>query len=130
MLENQQGYMLTLPTMLWFWDNYLQSPEDAENPFVCPLRAPDHANLPPAIVATAEFDPLRDDGERYAAKLKEAGVPVTLTRYDGMIHGFFWTSGVVAGSRRLIDDVGRHVRAVLADASPAASGPPERAAAI
>jgi acetyl esterase len=85
---NGEGYNLTRSMMQWFFDCYLNSAEDAADWRVSPLRARDLRGLPPALVITAEFDPLRDEGEAYAARLEEAGVPVTLTRYDGMIHPF------------------------------------------
>lgn len=115
MVENAQGYMLTTAAMRWFWDQYLNDPADADDPYACPMRATDLSGLPPAVVVTAEYDPLRDDGEAYAARLRESGVPVVLRRYEGMIHGFLWTSGVVKGSRSLLDDLGRDVRALLAE---------------
>lgn len=86
---NANGYLLSKDMMVAFWDHYLNSPADADNPIASPLRAKDLSNLPPALVITAEFDPLRDEGEAYALRLKEAGNRVELTRYDGMIHGFF-----------------------------------------
>jgi acetyl esterase len=115
-VENAQGYMLTTTTTKWFWDQYLTDPSDADNPFACPVRADNHAGLPPAIVVTAEYDPIRDDGETYAQCLADAGVPVIRRRYDGMVHGFLWMSGVVEGSRRLIDDLGDDVRTILSRA--------------
>jgi acetyl esterase len=74
--------------MRWFWSQYLQDGDHEKNPLAAPLRAEDLTGLPPATIITAEFDPLRDEGEAYAARLREAGVSATATRYDGMIHGF------------------------------------------
>jgi acetyl esterase len=93
--ENAEGYGLTRDTMVWFWDHYLSDASQAADPFVSPLRASDLANLPPALVQTAEYDPLRDEGDAYAAKLQAAGTPATLSRWDGMNHGFlFWVGRV------------------------------------
>ena len=75
--------------MVWFWNHYLASDEDGTKPYASPLQAK-RFNFPPkALVITAEFDPLRDEGEAYGAKLKEMGADVTVSRYNGMIHGFF-----------------------------------------
>jgi acetyl esterase/lipase len=93
--ENAEGYGLTRDTMVWFWDHYLSDASQAADPFVSPLRASDLANLPPALVQIAEYDPLRDEGDAYAAKLQAAGTPATLSRWDGMNHGFlFWVGRV------------------------------------
>jgi hypothetical protein len=75
------------------------TPDAGENG---PLRAADLAGLPPALVITAEFDPLRDEGEAYAARLRAAGVPATATRYDGMIHGFFSMGDAMNAARRAV----------------------------
>jgi acetyl esterase len=84
-----EGYMLTRISMQWYWDHYLQDVADATNPYAAPLAARDLSGLPPALVITAECDPLCDEGAAYAQRLKEAGVPTTYSCYDGMIHGFF-----------------------------------------
>ncbi len=88
-IENSEGYHLIRESMQWFWDCYLARPEDGSQPYASPIRAGSLADLPPALVQTAEFDPLRDEGEDYARELERAGVKVRLTRYNGMIHGFF-----------------------------------------
>jgi acetyl esterase len=86
--SNAEGYHLTRATMIWFWRHYLEDADEADNPYAAPLRADSLAGLPPALVMTAEFDPLLDEGEAYARRLIESGVPTRLSRYDGMIHGF------------------------------------------
>lgn len=92
-IENAVGYGLTTETMKWFWRNYLNDVEDGNNPYASPLSASDLSGLPPALIITAEYDPLRDDGEQYAQRLHASGVSVELTRYDGMVHGFYLASG-------------------------------------
>ncbi len=87
MTENATGYFLTAADMAWFWDQFVP-PEERANPYAVPARATDLAGLAPALVQTAEYDPLRDEGEEWAARLAAAGVSVEVTRYDGMIHGF------------------------------------------
>lgn len=83
-----EGYYLTRADVHWFWQQYLGSEADRRNPYAIPLTASDLSRLPPALVITAEFDPLRDGGERYASRMAADGVPVRQTRYDGMVHGF------------------------------------------
>jgi acetyl esterase len=92
---NAEGYGLTRDTMKWFWNHYLTDPSGASNPYAAPLRARDLSGLPPALVITAEYDPLRDEGERYAERLREAGVRAAWLRYDGMNHGFLFWVGLV-----------------------------------
>ena len=86
--ENGEGYLLTERTMRWFWRLYLDG-TGPDEPWVTPLTAQDLSRLPPALVVTAGYDPLRDEGEEYAGRLADAGVPVALRRWPGMIHAFF-----------------------------------------
>lgn len=88
-VANGDGYLLTKDMMSWFWGHYLNTEDDAKNPLASPLRAKDLSGLPPALVITAEFDPLCSEGEAYADALAAAGVRVTRTRYPGMIHAFW-----------------------------------------
>ncbi|WP_421378078.1 alpha/beta hydrolase [Bacillus salacetis] len=87
--ENGSGYFLTLENIGLFSKLYVQNEEYAFHPHAAPMNAEDLSGLPPALIITAEYDPLRDEGELYAEKLKDAGVPVTVRREEGQIHGFF-----------------------------------------
>lgn len=86
--ENGEDYLLTREGMRWFWAHYLRTPADGENPYASPLRAANLSGLPPALVMTAEYDPLRDEGHAYAERLREAGVAVSYRCYEGMLHMF------------------------------------------
>ena len=108
--EFAEGYNLTKPEMEWFRDHYLRTPEDGLNPDASPLLARDLSGLPPALIITAECDPLCDEGEAYAKRLEEAGVPVTYTRYAGMIHPFFSLSGAIPQGLDAIQQVADAVR--------------------
>ena len=92
--EKAEGYGLTRTAMQYYWDHYLSHPDDGAHPYASPLRADDLSDLPPAHVLTAEHDPLRDEGDAYAARLREAGVPVNHRRYEGMIHAFLGAQAV------------------------------------
>jgi acetyl esterase len=111
-VENAEGYFLTADAMRWFIDHYVPDPADRKDWWCAPLHAESLAGLPAAIVITAEYDPLRDEGEAYADRLREAGVPVELVRYDGAIHGFFNLVDVDASDRARAQ-VGGAVRAAL-----------------
>jgi acetyl esterase len=112
--ENADGYLLTKDAMVWFWNHYLRSAADGSNLLASPLRAQNLRGLPPALILTAEFDPLRDEGEAYAARLREAGVPVTLTRYNGMIHGFFSLGAVFDQGKQAMAQAAAGLRAAFA----------------
>jgi acetyl esterase len=105
-----EGYHLSRAQMEWFRAHYLARPEDASHPYASPLLAPDLRGLPPALIITAECDVLRDEGEAYARRLEQAAVPVTCTRYPGMIHPFFSMPGVLAKARAAIGQVAAAVR--------------------
>jgi acetyl esterase len=87
--EFSDGFFLTKAGMEWFADQYATSADDLRNPYLTPLGAGNLSQLPPALVITAECDPLRDEGEEYARRLQQAGVECTLSRYGGQIHAFF-----------------------------------------
>jgi acetyl esterase len=112
--ENADGYLLTKDDMTWFWNHYLPNAAAGSHPMAAPLRAPSLNGLPPAFVLTAEFDPLRDEGEAYAARLRDAGVAVTLKRYHGMIHGFFSMGAMLAQGKQAMQDAGAALRAAFA----------------
>jgi len=97
-------YFLTRDDILWFWAHYLRGPADRKDPRVAPALAKSFKGLPPALIITAEFDPLRDEGEAYGEKLRAAGVPVTISRYEGMIHGFVSMSDVLDKGKQAIDE--------------------------
>jgi acetyl esterase len=103
--------------MQWFWAHYLGAQDLGKDPYACPARADDLVGLPPAFVATAEFDPLRDEGEAYAANLRAAGVAVTAKRYDGMLHGFAWTLGATPSGAVMIDDLAAALRSAVGSAA-------------
>ena len=98
------GFMLTADAMRAFREAYVPDPADWERPEVSPLLAADHAGLPRALVVTAGFDPLRDDGTAYAAALRSAGVEVHERCYDGQIHGFFGM-GLLPGGMEIVTEV-------------------------
>ncbi len=110
--EFADGYWLTRYAMEWFWEQYL--PEgDRFQPEASPLRASDLAGVALAHVITAEYDVLRDEGEAYARRLAAAGVPVTLSRYDAQIHGFFRLPAVIDRARDALDEAAAALRAAL-----------------
>jgi acetyl esterase/lipase len=113
MIQYAEGHFLTRPLMDYFANHYVPKLEDRRRPDASPLYASDFRGLPPALVITAECDLLRDQGELYAQKLREAGVPVTVKRYDGMIHPFFSFGGILDDGRTAVTEAATAVRAAL-----------------
>jgi acetyl esterase len=99
MRANDDPYLFNHHSVAWYRKHYLLDGDDVYNPLASPLQAESLAGLPPALVITAEYDPLRDQGERYAARLAHDGVPVAVTRYEGMIHGFFAMAGTLEAGK-------------------------------
>lgn len=114
-LEHGSGpeTFLTLEDMDWFTAQYLPDPATRTTPEAAPLRAEDLSGLPPAIVLTAEYDPLRDEGIAYAERLREADVPVTYDHYDDMIHAFFSLVNLMQRGNEAVEHVGAEIRAAL-----------------
>ena len=110
--ENAEGYLLTSASMNWFWDHYCDV-QDRSNPYVSPILASDLSGLPPTLIQTAEFDPLRDEGEAYGARLANAGVPTDVKRYDGFIHGFFSHVSVIPSRDGAMQDACKALREAL-----------------
>ena len=113
MQENAKGYFLERESMQWFTRMYCPDAAQRSDPRLSPLIAKDLSGLPPAYVATAGFDPLRDEGKAYADKLDAAGVPVTHVNYPGMIHGFFSLRGLIPKAREAVAASAAAVRAAL-----------------
>lgn len=110
----QGGFGLTKDEMVWFWHHYLASVADGQNPYASPLLALSYEQLPPAWIITAEYDVLRSEAEAYAARLQEAGVPVQLLRYDGMIHNFVALAPVIDQGERTLLEIAVQLRRAFA----------------
>ena len=101
-VENGKGLFLYEADIRWFKKSYLAG-HDPRDPYASPLYADDLSGLPPTYVITTEYDPLRDEGEAYAHRLEDAGVPVTLRRYDGQLHAFFTAIDVYAATQSALE---------------------------
>jgi acetyl esterase len=110
--EHADAPVLGAEQMGWYWDQYARG-ADREHPYASPAHAPDLSGLPPAVVVTADHDPLRSEAEEYAARLADAGVPVRTTRYEGQLHSFMRLFGVVSDADRALDETARAMRDVL-----------------
>jgi acetyl esterase len=108
--ECAEGFFLTRSEMAWYWDRYVKSSDDRRHPYASPCQSGDLRGLPPALVITAEYDVLRDEGEDYARQLQVASVPVKLHRYDGMIHGFVRRYPFFDQGKAAIEEIGRELR--------------------
>jgi acetyl esterase len=117
-LEHGSNDLLMLGTkeMVWFFDQYVPNAADRDNPEISPLRAADLSGLPPAIVLVAEYDPLRDDGLRYAERLAGAGVQVTLRHYEDMPHVFFSFVNLIPAGNQAVAEVGSRIAELIAEA--------------
>ena len=111
-MESENQLLLTRDDVMWCWDHYLPDYARRVEPEASPLRAESLQGLPPAVIITAEHDVLRDEGEAYAARMREAGVPVDLQRYTGQMHGFF-TLLMLPGSELGFQQVVKAVRACV-----------------
>lgn len=117
--DNEDPAFFNRSSMDWYWRQYLLDPKDGADPLASPMLASDHSGLPRALVITAEYDPLRDEGEMYASKLGAAGVPVIANRYSGMIHGFFTMSGRLDAAKDALSEVAQYLRDALHSELPA-----------
>ncbi|MGY4691622.1 alpha/beta hydrolase [Salibacterium sp. K-3] len=113
--ENAEGYGLTKDNMKYFRYHYLRTLEDSKDPLASPNLIRELKNLPPAVIITAEYDPLRDEGEAYANQLKDAGVPVILQRYDGMIHGFIGMAEQLDQGQKALEQAANLLRSAFND---------------
>lgn len=111
--ECASGFGLNRAEMAWFWDHYASTHAERIHPHASPLRAENLSDLPPAFILTAEYDVLRDEGENYAERLRDADVPTVLKRYDGMIHGFLRRYMFFDGGRTALEDIGIEMRRVI-----------------
>ena len=114
--ENANAPLLTKPDMLRYRSLYLPQQKDYANPYASPLLAPDHSGLPPALIQVAEHDPLRDDGLRYAEALQAAGVPVRVTTYVGMPHGYLAFPRLFRSAPQALAELSAELRRHLAGA--------------
>ena len=112
-LDNATGYGLSTQAMKWFWDQYLQGSQHDKNPYAVPMSATSFASLPPAIIVSAQYDPLLSDSEQYAALLQRDGVPVVYKQYDGMNHGFFTNLAVTPTAVIAIDFVADELKKIV-----------------
>jgi acetyl esterase len=129
----KHGYFLTRRMMDWFYGHYLGDSEHRRHPDVSPLFAEDLRGAPPALVYTAGYDPLRDEGRAYADRLREAGVPVSYREFESLIHGFTVMTGASEAARKAVEELaretGRRLRELSQGGTPGGAGVPGASAA-
>ena len=113
MTDNAEGYFLTAADMVWFWNHFVPA-EHRNDPRAVPARSADLSGTAPAFVQTAEYDPLRDEAERYAERLEQAGVPTEVVRYPGVVHGFATRWHAIARAEQAHDDLAAALRRAFA----------------
>jgi acetyl esterase len=104
-VQNAEGYLLTASTMRWFWQQYLGDDGDPDDGYASVLRHADLTDLPPTLVITAEYDPLRDEGEAFGEHLAAAGTQVKVRRFDGMVHGFLGMDALLPEADEAMDEI-------------------------
>jgi acetyl esterase len=112
-IENERGYSMNKDFMVWFWNNYLPNNIDVNDPYISPLRATNFKNLPPAFIMTANYDPLRDEGEEYGKKLQEAGIKVRIQRYEDQMHGFLLQRHRIDNASKAFDEAVEELKKAL-----------------
>ena len=122
-LENAHAKRLTRKQMIWFWRQYLSEPAEADHPTPHHYAPPVSTGYRRRLVLTAERDPLRDEGECYANRLEEAGVPTQSSRYAGLYHGFLGLEGPTADHQRGIDEIATWIKQAIDARIPATSEP-------
>jgi acetyl esterase len=118
MREGTDQRFFNVTSVRWYWSMYLASPADGASQLASPLRAADLRSLPAATVITAEYDPLRDEGEQYARRLAASGVPAETIRYDGMVHGFFTMIGTLDTAGAAVSAAASRLRRAFAVSQP------------
>jgi len=109
-IDYATGYLLTTQGMKWFWEQYVQNPADNTNPYAAPMHAKTFKDLAPAVIVTAQYDPLLADSEKYAKLLQADGVPVVYKQFDGMIHGFFVMMAITKVAAESIDFIAQEIK--------------------
>jgi len=108
--ELGDDYILTRKDMIWFWDQYLADPVDSHNPYVAPLKVSSCKRLPPALILVSAYDPLLDEGLAYGEKLRNDGIPVNISVYEDMMHGFLSYLGILKQAKTAIEEISAWIK--------------------